>query len=128
MSNQPIEDDMADPTPTPVIGIPKVPRLANPHQGMSENSIVTVNGWKALLARYGPGAVAAGYLIYYLTQTQGAAIAKIIDNQTSQATQLQAIISGHEMQQRALDALVIIARANCVNQGKDEAARSRCLQ
>ena len=122
------DDSLADPTPTPVIGIPKTPRLAHAPQAMSENSIVTVNGWKALLARYGPGAVLAGYLVYYLTQTVAVAVAKIIDNQTQQGAQIQQVISGHETMQRSLDSLVRIALANCVNQGKDEAARARCLQ
>lgn len=118
-------NEIHDPNPTPILGLPKMPRM---DPKMSDNSVVTINGWKALLARYGPGAVAAGYLIYYLTQTQGAAVAKIIDNQSTTATQVQQIISGHELQQRSLDQLVIITRQMCVNAGKDEAARNRCLQ
>ena len=117
--------EIADPNPTPILGMPKMSKL---DPKMAENSVVTINGWKALLARYGPGAVAAGYLIYYLTQTQGVAMAKIIDNQSTVATQVQQIISGHELQQRSLDALVTITRQMCVNAGKDEAARNRCLQ
>ena len=117
--------EMTDPNPTPILGIPKMPKM---DPKMAENSVVTINGWKALLARYGPGAVAAGYLIYYLTQTQGVAVAHIMDNQSTQATQMQQIISGHEQMQRSLDSLVVITRANCVNAGKDEAARNRCLQ
>ena len=118
-------EDTVDPNPTPILGMPKMPKM---DPKMAENSVVTINGWKALLARYGPGAVAAGYLIYYLTQTQGVAMAKIIDNQSTVATQVQQIISGHELQQRSLDALVTITRQMCVNAGKDEAARNRCLQ
>ena len=117
--------EIADPNPTPILGMPKMPRM---DPKMADNSVVTINGWKALLARYGPGAVAAGYLIYYLTQTQGAAVAKIIDNQSAQASQSERVISGHEQQQRSLDALVTITRQMCVNAGKDEAARNRCLQ
>ncbi len=117
-------DESGDPTPTPILGI-RMPKVSTE---MSDNSIVTVNGWKALLARYGPGAIAAGYLIYYLTQTQGAMLAQIRDNQTTQASAIQSIVMGHAEQQRSLDALVRATQANCVNQGKDEAARNRCFQ
>lgn len=119
-------DENVDPTPTPILGI-KMPKM-DPQQ-MADNSIVTVNGWKALLARYGPGAVAAGYLIYYLTQTQGTMLAQIRDNQMTQSSAMQSIISGHAEQQRSLDALVTISRANCVNAAKnDNAAVARCMQ
>ncbi len=118
-------DENVDPTPTPILGI----RMPKVNTEMSDNSIVTVNGWKALLARYGPGAIAAGYLIYYLTQTQGTMLAQIRDNQMSQASVMQSIVSGHSEQQRSLDALVTISRANCVNAAKnDNAAVARCMQ
>ncbi len=119
------DEQTTDPTPTPILGI----RMPKVNTEMSDNSIVTVNGWKALLARYGPGAIAAGYLIYYLTQTQGTMLAQIRDNQMSQASVMQSIVSGHSEQQRSLDALVTISRANCVNAAKnDNAAVARCMQ
>ena len=94
---------------------------------MADNDVFAINGKSGLLAKHGPWVAVAIYLIWNMAQGFGGKLDKIdlkIDQHETLAAASRTTI---QTQQHALDTLVLIARASCVNAAKDEPSRLRCL-